>query len=267
MATRSEPPPVTDGEVDGERVAERLERPSATAAAGAVEAALGRGHVVSLVGECTVEGAGDEGLPPGVRLAILKPGGSLVVHGAGGAAPMLEAAGGLDVASEDDALEVAVTAEGTERRLRFGRVELLVSAGLDGGVPDTGTDDGPVPQAAATGDRHGAIRDLVLADPDRVEPGFRPLATERETPAGPVDVFGRDAEGRSVVVEIKADRAGPAAVGQVDRYVAALRRDLHADAEVRGVLVAPSATERTRRLLEERGYAFRALSPEGLDSE
>jgi hypothetical protein len=48
-------------------------------------------------------------------------------------------------------------------------------------------------------------------------------------------------------------------VGQLSRYVAALERDLHADTEVRGVLAAPSVTDRARRLLREEGLEFVSL--------
>ena len=63
------------------------------------------------------------------------------------------------------------------------------------------------------------------------------------------------------VLELKRRRVGPDAVGQLNRYVEALERDLHADAEVRGVLVAPSVTERAERLLAERGLEFVSLTP------
>jgi hypothetical protein len=42
--------------------------------------------------------------------------------------------------------------------------------------------------------------------------------------------------------------------------VTALRRDLHADATVRGILVAPGVTEKTRRLLAESGLTFSEVS-------
>ncbi|PSQ33190.1 endonuclease NucS, partial [Halobacteriales archaeon SW_12_69_24] len=51
--------------------------------------------------------------------------------------------------------------------------------------------------------------------------------------------------------------------GQLGRYVDALERDLHAEAEVRGILVAPSVTDRARRMLAERGLEFVALDPTG----
>jgi RecB family endonuclease NucS len=108
---------------------------------------------------------------------------------------------------------------------------------------------------------HEDLKEQVLDDPELVAPGFAPLSTERETAAGPVDVYGEDADGRKVVVELKRSRAGPDAVGQLERYVDALARDLHDDAEVRGVLVAPSTTDRARRMLGERGLEFVALEP------
>ena len=118
----------------------------------------------------------------------------------------------------------------------------------------TGTSDPPERE-------HDALLERVLDDPDLIEPGFRPLSTERSTPAGAVDLYGKDVEGRSVAVEFKTERAGPDAVSQLRRYVDALARDLHAKAEVRGVLVAPSVTDRARRMLEERGLTFVPLWP------
>jgi hypothetical protein len=100
-----------------------------------------------------------------------------------------------------------------------------------------------------------------------VESGFRPLATERETSAGAVDVYGEDREGRTVVLELKRRRVGPDAVGQLVRYVEALRRELHTDAEVRGVLVAPSVTDRARELLGEEGLEFVSLTPRESDGD
>ena len=100
-----------------------------------------------------------------------------------------------------------------------------------------------------------------LDAPDLVESGFEPRATERDTPAGAVDVYGVDADGNTVVVELKRRRVGPDAVGQLSRYVEALRRDGHAERRVRGVLVAPSVTDRARDLLTEEGLKFVALEP------
>ena len=276
------PPPVIDVE-DDDGAGRYVECPSAGAAAAALETALARGHVVTVVGECEVDAGDGSGLPSSNRHVLVKPDGSVVLHGRDGTAPVfaIRDDDGLDVSAEEGVLVVESTGDADGRRVRFERVDLLFGAEVDptdaategavvtgddgaGGARQEPNGDQSAPtdrdRAGSRGTDHDALRERLLAEPDRLEPGFRPLSTERETPAGSVDLFGRDAEGRAVVVEVKSGRAGPAAVGQLDRYVAALRRDLHAEAEVRGILVAPSATERTRRLLEERGFSFRALS-------
>ena len=109
---------------------------------------------------------------------------------------------------------------------------------------------------------HRALVERILDDPDIVESGFVPRATERPSPAGPIDLYGTDAEGRAVAIEIKGRRAGPDAASQLGRYVDALERDLHADADVRGILVAPSATDRCLSVLDASGLAFVPLSPD-----
>ncbi len=73
------------------------------------------------------------------------------------------------------------------------------------------------------------LKDRILDEPGLVEAGSTPLATERETPAGAVDIYGEDADGRTTILELERRRVGPDAVGQLGRYVDALERDLHAD--------------------------------------
>lgn len=247
---------MSDGDVEGDPIARSLERPTAAAAASAVDDALSRGRVVTLVGECEMARRDGDRRASGVHHLLVKPDGTVVVHGRDGTAPVAElsAEEGLEVNAIGDALRIDVGAGPDGHHIRFDRVAFLASAAVEPTTAGSGDEEGS--------ERHADLRSRLVADPDLVEPGFRPLATERETGAGPIDLFGRDDDGRAVVVEVKAHRAGPAAVGQLDRYVAALRRDLHAAAEVRGILIAPSATQRARALLDERGFEFRALSSE-----
>ena len=85
-----------------------------------------------------------------------------------------------------------------------------------------------------------------------------------------MDIFGVDDEGAPVVVELKRRRVGPDAVGQLARYVRALEEELGAERErerdapdtaVRGVLVAPSVTDRAAERLADRGFDHVALDP------
>lgn len=232
-------------------VTRTLTDPGLDAAADFASDAAGDALAVSLVGACeaTFSGRAERRLPGGVRQLLWKPDDTLLVHGASGRDPDAWASGGaVAVELRDDRLVVETDGGAADAlRVRFAAVHAATA--FD-----------PTGAAATVSGTESDLKERVLADPDLVEPGFRPLATERETPAGRVDVYGRDADGTVVAVELKNVRAGPSAASQLERYVTALRRDLHADATVRGVLVAPGVTEKTRRLLAESGLAFSEVS-------
>jgi hypothetical protein len=232
-----------------------LHSPSHRETLWALEDAFERGSLVTVFGRCTVEyeGRASSSLGPGDRLLVLKPDGSALVHTDENQSPVNWQPPGSEhrAAVRDGRLRVRSTRENPDERLdvRFERVHQF------SGLPVTGGRSLEVQGSEADLKRH------VLERPETVEPGFTPLATERETTAGPIDVYGEDAEGRSVVVELKRKRVGPDAVGQLERYVAAVRRERADDREVRGVLVAPSVTERARAMLDRDGLEFVAVTP------
>lgn len=246
---------VTTADVD-DRV-RTLTRPTLTAARDAVADALQRGALVTVVGHCTVEyeGRAASSLGPGDRHLMVKPDGTVMVHTAEGRQPVNWQPPGCTCSIERDGDHLHFvstrTSPAEELHVTFGRVLQVSAFDL--------TDEAEL----ALSGTHEDLKRRVLDEPDLVEPGFSPLVTERETPAGAVDVYGEDEDGRTVVLELKRSRAGPDAVGQLERYVDALRRDLHADAAIRGILVAPSATDRARRMLGERGLEFVAMDPNG----
>ncbi|MFB6166463.1 MAG: endonuclease NucS [Haloarculaceae archaeon] len=234
-----------------------LANPTPARASEFVADAFERGDVVSVFGTCTVEyeGRASSHLGPGDRLVICKPDGTTLVHTDEGHQPVNWQPPGS-----------SQQARVTEGRLELyserstPAEELLVS--FDAVLQVTAYDVTDERDLALVG-TESDLKAQILDDPDVLEPGFTPLSTERPTPAGAVDIFGEDADGRRVVVELKRRRVGPDAVGQLTRYVDALQRDLHADAEVRGILVAPSVTDRARQLLAEQGMEFVALEPDG----
>jgi RecB family endonuclease NucS len=230
-------------------------RPDPDKALGLVEAGIERGAILTVFGRCAVdyEGRAASTLGPGDRLVVLKPDGTTLVHTDEGQQPVNWQPPGCtqEAAVEDGSLVFRSERSTPEERLtvRFDRV--------DHAVAYDGTDPGDLALRGTEDD----LRDRILDDPDLVEPGFEPRATERQTPAGAVDIYGEDTEGRAVVVELKRRRVGPDAVGQLTRYLEALERDLHDERSVRGILVAPSVTDRARRLLAERGLEFVPLDP------
>ena len=234
---------------------ETLSYPDPETARDLVARAVDRGALVTLFGRCTVEydGRASSSLGPGDRHVTLKPDGAALVHTDEGQQPVNWQPPGCDhsVAVADGALELLSERATPEETLSVTFETVAHAAAFDVTDPE---------ELSLTG-TEADLKDRILADPELVESGFTPLATERETPAGAVDIYGEDAAGRTVVVELKRRRVGPDAVGQLDRYVDALERDLHAGTAVRGILVAPSVTDRARQLLAKKGLEFVSLEP------
>jgi RecB family endonuclease NucS len=252
-AERAAEPPDPDGTAPGVAT---LVGPDPGTARAFLDDALDRGALVTVFGRCTVEydGRAASTLGPGDRHLMVKPDGSVLVHTEEGQQP---------VNWQPPGCTHEVSVEGGRIRVRSERTtpaeELLVEFESVGhAAAFDARDEGEFALSGTEAD----LRERILADPALVEPGFTPLATERDTAAGAVDVYGEDERGRTVVLELKRRRVGPDAAGQLSRYVEALRRELHADTEVRGILVAPSVTDRARRLLAEQGLEFVALGPE-----
>ncbi|MFB6184840.1 MAG: endonuclease NucS [Haloarculaceae archaeon] len=242
--------------VSEERQRVRTRRQPAPDAAREVVADAGEcDALVTLFGRCTVDydGRASSTLGPGDRLVVLKPDGTVLVHTDEGQQPVNWQPPGCthEATVVDGRLHVVSERETPAETIRidFETVRQVSSFAVDDGAD------------LSLSGTEADLKRRILDEPSLIEDGFRPLATERETPAGAVDVYGEDADGRTVVVELKRRRVGPDAVGQLDRYVGALQRDLHADASIRGILVAPSVTDRARRLLAEKGLEFVSVEP------
>nr|WP_256486885.1 MULTISPECIES: endonuclease NucS [unclassified Haladaptatus] len=246
-------PPVT--QTNEENAPDTLLTPTHEAALARIEAAIGNGDLLTLFGRCTVEydGRAESYLGPGDRLVVLKPDGTTLVHTEEGQKPVNWQPPGGTVSAElaDGHLRVGSRRDSPSESLDVHFEELRQVSSFDV------TDAKELSLAGTEED----LRQRILDDPNLVEKGFTPLATERQTAAGAIDIYGKDADGITMVVELKRKRVGPDAVGQLRRYVDALHRDLHAGAEVRGVLVAPSVTERARSMLAESGLEFVSLAP------
>lgn len=230
-------------------------QPTLSDALALVETGIERDLLVTVFGRCRVEydGRAASTLGPGDRLVVLKPDGTVLVHTDEGQQPVNWQPPGCthEVTTSEESLRIHSRRSTPREKLliEFERVvhSVAFEASDAGEFALTGTEDD--------------LRQRILDEPSLLEPGFEPRATERDTPAGAVDIYGTDTDDNVVVVELKRRRVGPDAVSQLNRYVEALERDLHAGTTVRGVLVAPSVTDRASRLLDERGLEFVSLTP------
>lgn len=235
-----------------------LHRPTHRDALSLLESAFGDGRLVTVFGRCTVEydGRASSTLGAGDRLVVCKPDGTILVHTDEKRKPVnWQPPGCTHRASvRDGRLRIRSSRTTPDETLdvRFERLDQLTAYEVN--------DRSDLTLRGSEED----LRQRILDDPTLVEAGFEPSATERETTAGPVDIFGEDAAGRPVVVELKRRRVGPSAASQLKRYVDALRTEF-AERDVRGVLVAPSVTDRTSALLDENGLDFVPLEPTAED--
>lgn len=226
-----------------------------------VEDGIDRSFLVTIFGRCRVEydGRAVSTLGPGDRLVVLKPDGTVLVHTDEGQQPVNWQPPGCTqhVDVEDGTVVVTSTRSTPTEKLSVTFESVAHVAAFDA------TD----PEELALSGTEADLKERILEHPELVEAGFEPRATERETQAGAVDIYGNDSEGNGVVLELKRRRAGPDAVSQLNRYVDALERELHAGTAVRGILAAPSATDRARQLLADRDLEFVPVEPTAETSE
>ncbi len=94
------------------------------------------------------------------------------------------------------------------------------------------------------------IADRITENPAAIEPGLRINRREKQTRSGLIDLYGHDADGTPVIIEVKRGQATISAVQQLRMYIQDLTRDNPA-ARVRGILCAPQVPEMVRRLLDD----------------
>jgi RecB family endonuclease NucS len=207
-----------------------------------------RNACLSLYTRCAVayEGRAQSQLESGDRFVLCKPDGTVLVHGDTKQEPRNWQPPGATVQVTDtDPLVITAVRTNPREVIRI-TCERVYHAAL---LPMD--DDASLELQGSEAD----LRDRIFATPELIEDRFRPEAKEYETPAGPVDVWGYDSEGRPVILELKRRRVGPDAVSQLRRYVESV------EADVRGILVAPSITERAERLLAEFDLESRQVAP------
>ena len=209
-----------------------------------------------LVARCEIayHGRAVTRLGAGDRVILFKDDGSLCVHADKGFKPLNYMAGPTTVSQDGDVIRVYRPA--SDESLVIVLHEVFEDSALD-----------LVDEAVL--ERDGAERQIhVLLEraPETIEAGLVVLERERFTDTGPIDLFCRDADGRTVVVEVKRMRAVAAHVEQLTRYCERVDLD-PAHAPCRGILVAPEIAPQARVMCEARGYVFVELDYDVLKGE
>jgi RecB family endonuclease NucS len=209
-----------------------------------------------LVARCEIayHGRAVTRLGAGDRVILFKTDGSLCVHADKGYKPLNYMPGPTSVTQDGDVIRVYRPA--SDESLVIVLHEVFEDSALD-----------LVDEALL--ERDGAERQIhVLLEraPETIEAGLVVLDRERFTDTGPIDLFCRDSDGRTVVVEVKRTRAVAAHVEQLTRYCERVDLD-PAHAPCRGILVAPEIAPQARVMCEARGYVFVELDYDVLKGE
>jgi RecB family endonuclease NucS len=210
-----------------------------------------------VVARCPVDYAGrlSAHLPMAIRVLMLKADGSVLVHSDGGSykplnwmSPPCTVKEGV---SDDGQIEWLVTSR-TDDTLRILIEEIHHDSshelGLDPGLQKDGVE------------KH--LQELLADHPGTLTAGLTLVRREYPTAIGPVDLMCRDAEGRSVAVEIKR-RGDIDGVEQLTRYLDLLNRDPLL-APVRGIFAAQEIKPQARVLAEDRGIACAVVDYDAL---
>src|SRR2546430_1162623 len=98
----------------------------------------------------------------------------------------------------------------------------------------------------------------ILAEPSLIEQGLRVIDFEKKVAPGFVDVYGIDSQGNTVVIEIKKDPAGAAAVKQLVEYLKYLSPA--EGKKLRPIIVAPSLAKGVLPTVERMRIEFKPLT-------
>lgn len=199
-----------------------------------------------VVATCQVDYAGrlTAHLPMATRVLMLKADGSVLVHSDGGSYKPLNWMSPPCTLSEgkadDGRLEWTVTSK-TADTLRILIDEIHHESSHDLGIDPGLQKDGV--------EKH--LQELLADHPATLGEGLTLVRREYPTAIGPVDLMCRDADGKSVAVEIKR-RGEIDGVEQLTRYLELLNRDPLL-APVRGIFAAQAIKPQARVLAEDRG--------------
>lgn len=186
----------------------------------------------------------------GEYLLIVKPDGSVQVHGARGVKPVnwQPQTDDIRVSCEDGVAVMLAERFAPPETLRIGFLApaLAQSLQLLGG--------GSFVLLGSEAEMQAAL----ASNPELIEPGLTLIDLETPTDVGGIDLLARDVNGALVVVELKRGKANHEAVHQLARYVQSVSRVW--DGTVRGILAAPAVTAPALNRLGALGLEYREVT-------
>jgi len=227
-----------------------INEPSTEEAAQFIEQCINSGSVITVAGQCEVdyEGRTSSFLPSGDRLLIRKPDGSLLVHQDESQEPVNWQPPGASFstqAKEHPTPLLLLHSEQTSPTetidIRMDKVYIVHSFKMKDSheIDKVGTEE--------------HIQQHIFKNPELVEEGLKKVEKEKQSEVGRIDIFARDENENPVIIEIKRRRGQPSHVDQLERYVNEYEQS-EEENTIRGILLAPSATDTTKEMLDKKGF-------------
>lgn len=229
--------------------------PSSDDAARVVNDAIKKGFLLLLVGLCRVnyKGRASSALGWGERLVLIKRDGSILVHRSWDAQPVNWQPPGSVLQTSTRGRNLILRSVRIKPKesleVEFERIISILAMDL--------VDDAEFEMYASEKDMQKAV----IANPELIEEGLRPITKEKGVEPGFIDVYAMDREGNIVVIELKRRTATGDNALQLAKYVEEVKRR-SGGRGVRGILAAPSASKKALLLLEKHGLEFKTLTPQ-----
>lgn len=208
-----------------------------------------------VIARCSVDYAGrlTAHLPSAPRLILVKADGSVSIHADDRAYKPLNWMSPPCTLKEDSG-EVPEGAEAVWTVINKAGEKLIITMTeiLHDSSHELGVDPGLIKDGV-----EAHLQELLADRIETLGDGYTLIRREYMTAIGPVDILCRDAEGRTVAVEIKR-RGEIDGVEQLTRYLELLNRDPHL-APVRGVFAAQEIKPQARVLATDRGIGCQVL--------
>lgn len=225
--------------------------PDSLDAANKVINAVLRGDMITAHVSCSIEyeGRAESTIEQGDRVVLIKPDGTVLVHGDEKYQPINWQSPGADVTAElDDEENLLIVAEDSE----FLKITCNTIYGL---TLFNNTDEAELDLRGTEEEMHQRI----LENPSLVEQGLSDVEHEKEFSFGRVDVFGYDSNGTPVIIEVKRRSATRDHVYQLYTYLKEYKENYQNS--VRGILVAPNCTDYIYDVIKEYELEFVSLDP------
>ncbi|OIR42060.1 endonuclease [Corynebacterium sp. NML140438] len=206
-----------------------------------------------VIARCSVDYVGrlDAHLPSALRLILMKADGSVSIHADDRAYKPLNwmtppctirEQSVVDIDGEDTGDELWIVENPKGEQLRITVEEIVADTSVE-----LGEDPGLVKDGVES-----HLQELLAEHISTLGEGYTLVRREYPTAIGPVDLLAKDADGKTVAVEVKR-RGGIDGVEQLTRYVELLNRD-SVLRPVQGVFAAQEIKPQARTLAEDRGF-------------